>query len=71
MGNGHMIYPSRPLLAVALTTVLFAANASQANVTIPFDFSKHAIALNVMVKGVPLYVLLDTGVDPSVIGREG
>lgn len=62
-----MIYPSRPLLAVALTTVLFAANASQANVTIPFDFSKHAIALNVMVKGVPLYVLLDTGVDPSVI----
>jgi len=65
--SDHMVFPSRPLLVVAMTTVLFATNSSQAAVTTPFDFSKHAIALNVTVKGVPLYVLLDTGVDPSVI----
>ena len=38
-----------------------------ANQGVPFDFSHHAIGLNVSVKGTPLYVLLDTGVDPSVI----
>ncbi len=34
---------------------------------VPFDFSRKAIGIDVTVHGVPLYVLLDTGVDPSVI----
>ena len=59
-----------PLLARAIamfTTLLFATAAQGANQSVPFDFSHHAIGLNVTVKGKPLYVLLDTGVDPSVI----
>ena len=35
--------------------------------TIPFDFTHNAIALTATVKGRPLNVLLDTGVNPSVI----
>jgi Aspartyl protease len=34
---------------------------------IPFDFSHAAIGVDVTVHGTPLFVLLDTGVDPSVI----
>jgi hypothetical protein len=44
-----------------------AAPASAAPLTLPFDFSRHAIGLQVTVKGMPLYALLDTGVNPSVI----
>ena len=33
----------------------------------PFDFSRQAIVLEVTVSGAPLSVMLDTGVDPSVI----
>lgn len=51
-------------LAIALTCCTAAHAASQ---TIPFDFSHQAIGLTVSVKGKPLYMLLDTGVDPSVI----
>lgn len=39
-------------------------------VELPFDFSRSAIALEVKVKGRPLLVLLDTGVNPSVIDLE-
>jgi hypothetical protein len=59
-----------PMLArsIALVTMMgFATAAQAANQTVPFDFSHHAIGLNVSVKGKQLYVLLDTGVDPSVI----
>ncbi len=38
--------------------------ASQA---IPFDSCRHAIGLTVSLRGKPLHVLLDTGVDPSEI----
>src|SRR5580658_1860178 len=34
---------------------------------IPFDFSRGAIGLDVTVRGTPLFFLLDTGDDPSVI----
>jgi hypothetical protein len=34
---------------------------------LPFDFSRSEIELEVTVKGERLHVLLDTGVDPSVI----
>ncbi len=33
----------------------------------PFDFSRSALAIDVTVHGTPLHVLLDTGVDPSVV----
>ena len=48
-------------------SLAFAAAAHAASQTVPFDFSRHAIALQVSVKGQPMYMLLDTGVDPSVI----
>jgi hypothetical protein len=35
--------------------------------TVSVDLSKHVIGLNVTVKNKPLYMLLDTGVSPSVI----
>ncbi|HTA65761.1 MAG TPA: retropepsin-like aspartic protease [Xanthomonadaceae bacterium] len=59
-----------PMLArsIALVaTLVFATAAHAANQTVAYDYSHHEIALNVSVKGRPLYVLLDTGVDPSVI----
>lgn len=44
-----------------------AAQGADAPLTVPFDFSRHAIGLDVTVKGQPLYMILDTGVDPSAI----
>jgi hypothetical protein len=35
--------------------------------TVPFDFSRSAIGLDVTLRGAPLYAILDTGVDPSAI----
>jgi hypothetical protein len=51
-------------------TILAAAilsGANAASLTVPFDFSKGAIGLDVTLKGVPAYMILDTGVDPSAI----
>lgn len=53
-------------LAIAPTAAA-PAPMSAAPVIVPFDFSHNAIGLDVKVKGVPLYMLLDTGVDPSII----
>lgn len=50
---------------VGLGVLMGAAQAAPLDV--PFDFSRSEIALTVSVKGTPLTVLLDTGVDPSVI----
>jgi hypothetical protein len=36
-------------------------------ITLPFDFSKSAIEIDVTVKSKSLHMILDTGVDPSVI----
>lgn len=52
-------------LAAALTFI--AATASAEPLIVPFDFSHSAIGLDVTVKGTPLHMLLDTGVDPSAI----
>jgi hypothetical protein len=57
----------RRLPAAALTATLFCGAALAKPVEVPFDFSRGAIGLDVTVKGVPLFVILDTGVDPSVI----
>jgi hypothetical protein len=34
---------------------------------VPFDFSQSEIGIDSTVNGEPLYILFDTGVDPSVI----
>lgn len=53
------------LIAAAL---LLSANIAQAaTLTVPFDFSRGEIGIDVSVKGAPLHVILDTGVDPSAI----
>lgn len=39
----------------------------RAPIVLPFDFSRGAIEIEVTVKGRPLHMILDTGVDPSVI----
>jgi hypothetical protein len=37
---------------------------------IPFDFSRHELAISATINGRSLHMLLDTGVDPSVIDLE-
>jgi hypothetical protein len=51
----------------ALLIAFLPGAALAAPLSIPFDFSRHAIGLDVTVHGQPLYMLLDTGVDPSAI----
>jgi len=61
---------TRATIAAALAAIAFvptAASAADAVLTVPFDFSRSAIGLDVIVKGQPLYMILDTGVDPSAI----
>jgi len=53
--------------ALASAMLGTAALGADAPLTVPFDFSRHAIGLDVTVKGAPLYMILDTGVDPSAI----
>jgi hypothetical protein len=55
-------------LALATLAIGGALRPAQAMILdAPFDFSQGAIGLDMTVRGAPLYVLLDTGVDPSVI----
>jgi len=51
----------------ALAIALICCATSAAPLSVPFDFSQSAIGLDVTVNGTPLYMILDTGVDPSVI----
>ncbi len=55
----------RTILASLLTMISGAASA--APLEIPFDFSRSAIGLDVTVNGTALHMILDTGVDPSVV----
>jgi hypothetical protein len=57
----------RYLAAVVSVSALGAGPVVGAVLDIPFDFSRGAIGMDVTVHGVPLFVILDTGVDPSVI----
>ena len=50
-----------------IAAAVLASPAPSTPLTVPFDFAKAAIGLDVTLKGAPLYVILDTGVDPSVI----
>ncbi len=58
--------------ATAAIALLIATRASalavvSASLTLPFYFSHKAIGRQVSLNGAPLFALLDTGVDPSVI----
>lgn len=53
--------------AILLAGLALAASAGAEPLQVPFDFSKTAIGLDVTVHDAPLYMILDTGVDPSVI----
>jgi hypothetical protein len=57
------------MIALAAPVLLTAASPAPP-VTVPFDFSRHAIGLEVSVRGAPLYMFLDTGVSPSAIDTE-
>jgi hypothetical protein len=50
-----------------LLSLLCGEVAVAAPLTLPFDYSRGAIGVEVSVKKAPLFILLDTGVDPSVI----
>jgi hypothetical protein len=54
-------------LYIAAAALLLASTASAAPLIIPFDFAQSELGLEVTVKGQALFMLLDTGVDPSVI----
>lgn len=56
--------------AMAFQLVLFGLGAATAfgqTVRVPFDFSQSEIGIEATVNGVPVFILLDTGVDPSAI----
>lgn len=54
--------------AVAAAFAALAGPVAAAPFTVPFDFSRGEIGLDVTVGGKPQFMILDTGVDPSVIG---
>ncbi len=55
------------LVAAVLTALPIGAAAAEPALTVPFDFSRHEIGVDVTVKGTKLFMLLDTGVEPSII----
>jgi len=55
------------IAAAILACALTGGAAAAEPLSVPFDFSRSAIGLDVSVKGTKLYMILDTGVDPSVI----
>jgi hypothetical protein len=65
----HVRQVCRGLVIATLICALSNRAVVAATLDIPFDFSLRTIGIEVTVHGVPLYVLLDTGVDPSVISK--
>jgi len=55
------------LAAAAFTSAVISSPVVAAPLSVPFDFSRGAIGLDVTIGGQPVYLMLDTGVDPSVI----
>lgn len=55
------------LIPATLLAAGMAGATSAAPLIVPFDFSRSAIALDVSIGGKPVHMLLDTGVDPSLI----
>jgi Aspartyl protease len=58
---------SRSFVTAMLVVSLSVPAVVAAALDVPMDFSRGAIGIDVTVHGIPLYVMLDTGVDPSVI----
>lgn len=58
---------SAALIPASLVLAGMASGAGAAPLIVPFDFSRSAIALDVSIGGRPVHMLLDTGVDPSLI----
>lgn len=54
-------------ILAALSMGAAASAAGAEPLIVPFDFSKSALEIDVTVKGTTLHMILDTGVDPSVI----
>ena len=57
-------------IAVAVLVSLFILRGGAVfaqTLRVPFDFSQSEIGIDATVNGEPLFILLDTGVDPSVI----
>ena len=57
-------------IAMVVFVILFGLGNSAVfgqTLRVPFDFSQSAIGIDSTVNGEPLYILFDTGVDPSVI----
>src|SRR5579871_4358781 len=63
--NAQMNCLASFLVVFSLFALAGAARAQ--TVAVPFDFSQSEIGVDVTVNGAHLYILLDTGVDPSVI----
>ncbi|HKD22715.1 MAG TPA: retropepsin-like aspartic protease [Rhizomicrobium sp.] len=55
------------LCVAALAASFGAAGTPAKPLRVPFDFSRSEIGVNATIKRTPVYVLIDTGVDPSVI----
>lgn len=64
LGGGQL---RRLAFLCGVIPLLGAVPEDSAPIVIPFDFAKSAIEIDVTVRGVPLHMILDTGVDPSVI----
>lgn len=57
-------------IAMPVLVILFGLEGGTVfgqTLRVPFDFSQSEIAIDATVNGEPLYILLDTGVDPSSI----
>jgi hypothetical protein len=57
-------------IAMAVLVILFGLGGGTVfghTLRVPFDFSRSAIGIDATVNGEPLFILLDTGVDPSAI----
>lgn len=57
-------------IAMAILVILFGLGGGTVlgqTLRVPFDFSQSEIGIDATVNGEPLYILLDTGVDPSPI----
>ena len=52
---------------LALLLNALPAGAFAADPLLPFDFSRHAIGMDVIVRDKRLFMLLDTGVEPSIV----
>lgn len=58
------------LFGILLSLCMLGRMGHGQTLRVPFDFSQSEIGVNVTLNGEPLYILLDTGVDPSVIDTQ-